>query len=327
LKTPEAVLAALRDARSILITTHSPMDGDGMGCGLALMRVLRGQGKQVHFITEGHVPHAYTFLAGFDDIHRIDALEPLPDFDLLVGLDAGEERRLGRAFAERGPDTRVLNIDHHVSNNGFGDVAWVEPTAAATGEQAYTLLRDMGVDIDAEMALCMLVALVTDTGRFCYSNTTAQTLRIAAELVELGADPDRLQRHLYAAVPMEALRMHARAVDALELHSDGLVSVLCVAHDFGADLGVDQDAIKDLVDLVISVRGVMVGALVRGLPEGGTKVSLRSKSDRADVAAFAASQGGGGHVRAAGFSSDETPEETARSILAGLEQLAVVAAG
>jgi len=326
MSVPADVTAAIRDARSIVIATHSPMDGDGMGCGLALLRCLTPLGKQIRFITEGNIPRAYAFLAGYDQIHRIEALEELPACDLVLGLDAGEEGRLGRIGRERG-DTPLLNIDHHVSNNGFGDYAWIEAEAAATGEQVYQLLLALDVEIDAEAALCLLVALVTDTGRFCYSNTTARTLETAAALIRHGADPDRLQRRLFSATPMRMLHLQSRAIEKLEVHAGGTVSMLVLPHDFGADLGADAEHLKDLVDLVISIEGVFVAALVRGLPEGGTKVSLRSKSDQADVAEFAGVMGGGGHVRAAGFSSPDGPEKTARRILPALEKLAVVAAG
>ena len=214
MSVPEAVLQAIRDADRILLATHSPMDGDGMGCGLALKSCLEKQGKRIDFVTEGNIPRAYVFLAGYDAIRQIGAGDPLPDCDLVIGLDAGEEGRLGRAASERG-DTPLVNIDHHISNTQFGDVAWVDPTCAATGEQVHDLLVAMGADIDADAALCLLVSLVTDTGRFCYSNTTERTLRTAASLVAFGADPDRLQRRLFASIPMAMLRLQARSIDHL----------------------------------------------------------------------------------------------------------------
>ena len=192
---------------------------------------------------------------------------------------------------------------------------------------AYPLLGALDAPIDAESALAMLVALVTDTGRFCYSNTTANTLETAAALVRHGADPDRLQRRLYGSIPLNALRLQARAIEELRFEADGLVSLLVVEHDFGDDLGVDEEALKDLVDLVNLVDGSLVGALVRGLADGTTKVSLRSKRDAADVAALAQSLGGGGHIRAAGYSSPDGVEATAQRLLPALERLAVGAAG
>jgi len=326
-KPPAKLIAAIRKARSVLIATHSPMDGDGMGCGLAMLRVLGAMGKECHFVTEAYIPRAYSFLPGYVAIQRLSTGDSPPKCDLILGFDAGESDRLGRVYAERPEGTLVANIDHHISNSGYGDIVWVEAGAAATGEPVFALIKALGVDIDAPTALCLFVAIVTDTGRFCYSSTTPATLQAGAELVRLGADPDLLQRNLFGAVPLPVLHLHARAVDRLQFSVDGRVCLLTIPHDYGSDLAVDEDAIKDLVDTVICVKGVVVGALVRGLPDGTCKVSLRSKSDGADVAALASSHGGGGHVRAAGFTGSAGPEETARTILPELEGLAVTAGG
>jgi phosphoesterase RecJ-like protein len=325
-RVPEQIVAAIEGAGSVLITTHSPMDGDGLGSGLALLRFLRGRGTPCRFVTEAAVPRAYGFLADYGEIELLADGDPVPAVELVVGLDAGEVSRLGRAGREHAAGTKLINIDHHVSNQGYGDVDWVEPSAAATGEQILELLSALGAEIDEESALCLLVALVTDTGRFCYSNTTADTLQRASRLVRLGADPDRLQRELYASVPLEVLRLQGAAVDAIEFDAGGRLAVLTIPHGFGAERQARDEDIKDLVDLVVSVQGVIVGALVRGLADGTSKVSLRSKSDAADVAVFAASLGGGGHRRAAGFSSEQGPEATSRSIRDGLVRL-VVGAG
>jgi phosphoesterase RecJ-like protein len=296
------------------------MDGDGAGSGLALMRMLSAAGKNVRFVTEDPVPRAFRFLPGEDQIERL-AEEGPPACDLLVGIDAGDGKRLGRALTGLAEGTPVVNVDHHVSNTRFGDHNWVDATAAAVGEQAYGLLVGLGLTPDQDAALCLLVALMTDTGRFCYSNTTPRTLAIASELVRLGAEPDRITRHLYASVPRAVLEMEARAIQALEFRENGRISLLVLPEEFGRDLGVERDDVKDLVDIGISVEGVVATALVYGLPNGGTKVSLRSKDDRADVAAFATARGGGGHVRASGFSSETGPEETAEALRRDLPHL------
>jgi phosphoesterase RecJ-like protein len=321
---PAEVVEAVRAAGSIVCATHNPMDGDGLGCGLALTRLLTAAGKKCLFVTESPAPRAYRFLPGYEDIRQLGDDAP-PACDLLLGLDAGEPDRLGRLYADRAPGTKVLNIDHHVSNTRFGDLTWVDPEAAATGEQIYLLVRALGYELDPVSAQSLLVSIVTDTGRFCYASTSARTFEIAAALLRAGADPDVLQRHLYGAVSRSVLALRSRAVDALTFHSGGRLAVLAVPSDFGADLGLDAEEVKDLVDLAIGVEGVVVAALVRGLPEGGCKVSLRSKDDRADVAAFSLQQGGGGHVRAAGFSSDRDPAGTVGEILPGLEALVVAA--
>jgi phosphoesterase RecJ-like protein len=319
------LVEAVRAARTVVLATHNPMDGDGLGCGLALMRVLGAAGKQCRFLTEAPPPRAYRFLPGYEDIEQLGDESP-PPCELLIGLDAGEPDRLGRLYSERAPGTKVANIDHHVSNSRFGDLVWVDGAAAATGEQVYLLLSALGYELDPVSAQSLLVSIMTDTGRFCYASTSPRTFEIAAALLRAGADPDGLQRHLYGAMPRPVLNLRSRAVDALAFHSDGRLAVLAVPADFGADLGLDAEEVKDLVDLAIGVEGVIVAALVRGLPEGGCKVSLRSKDDRADVAAFSVKQGGGGHVRAAGFSSDRDPAGTVAAIRPGLEALVVAAA-
>jgi phosphoesterase RecJ-like protein len=324
MNVPQAVLDAVRKARSIVVATHSPMDGDGLGCGLALLRALPGE---VRFVTEAPVPRSYAFLPGFDRVEQLGDGPP-PPCDLLLGLDAAEEERLGRLYAERAPGTTVLNIDHHVSNAGFGDVAWIDPAAAATGEMVHGLLRALGATVDAPAALCLLTALVTDTGRFGYSSTTARTLAIASELVAAGAEPEAIHRNLYASMPIGVLRLHARAIEDLRLHARGRVATLTIPHDYGLRVGATREEdVKDLVDVAVSIKGVVVGALFRGLEDGSTKVSLRSKDDRANVALVAKRWGGGGHVRAAGFTFAGSPEDATRGILDDLVAAAVAGSG
>ncbi len=322
MSVPEGILAAIRGARSILCATHSPMDGDGLGSGLALKRALEAAGKRVMLVTEAAVPPVYAFLPGYESIVVLGK-KPVPAADLILALDAGGPDRLGRVLAERPKGARIVNIDHHVSNKSYGDLNWIDAEAAAVGEQAYLLLKEGGFGIDAVAAQCLLVALVTDTGRFCYSSTTPRTLEIAAALLRAGAEPDRLQRELYASVPVAVLKLRARAVDEIELRCEGRVAVLTLPDGYGTDLGADEEDVKDLIDVLISVKGVVVAALFRGLAEGGTKVSLRSKDDRANVSALAARFGGGGHVRASGFTSAHSPAKARADLLPALEDLAV----
>jgi phosphoesterase RecJ-like protein len=326
LSVPPDVLAAIRGARSFLVATHSPMDGDGLGSGLALKRALEQAGRKCVFITEARLPPVYAFLPGYDSIVQLRD-GPVPPADLIVALDAGGGDRLGRVLSERPAGTRLLNIDHHVSNDRYGELNWIDATAAAVGEQVYLLLRDAGLKIDPVTAQSLLVALVTDTGRFCYSSTTPRTLEIAAALLRLGAEPDRLQRELYASIPLPVMRLRAKAVDEIELRREGRVALLTLPHGYGGEHGVDEEEVKDLIDVLVSIRGVVVAALFRGLAGGGCKVSLRSKDDRANVSALAARHGGGGHVRAAGFTSKWSPTAARELLVPELEAVAVAGSG
>jgi len=326
LKPPQPLLDAILHADSIVLATHIPMDGDGLGCGIALMRGLRGLGKTVRFVNEAPVPYVYDFLAGRSEVELLGPDDAVPACDLLLGLDAGDVSRLGRAYVERPAGCRVANIDHHATNDRYGDVAWVEAHAASTGEMVHALLLGLGAAIDEASAQALLVSLVTDTGRFSYSNTTPGSFEVAADLLRRGASPDLLFRELYGSLPMRVLRLRARAAESIELSADGKVALLTVLADFGSDIDADVDDIKDLVDIAIGLEGVVVAALVRGLAQGGTKVSLRSKSDAADVATFSQQRGGGGHVRASGYSSPEEPAAVTRELGPALEAL-VVSAG
>ena len=321
MKPPAALLELIRRSDDILLATHIPMDGDGLGCGIALHRTLSAMGKKVRFVTESRVPGSYDFLVGHDLVEVLDADDPMPRCDLLIGLDAGDETRLGRAYDERTPGTPVANIDHHATNDRYGDVAWVEAGASSTGEMVYRLLVEFGAAIDAASAQALLVSIVTDTGRFSYSNTTVGAFESAAGLMRRGADPDEIFRRLYGSVPLDVLRLRARAAESIELLAGGRAAILTVEADYGADLGVEEQDLKDLVDVAIALEGVQACALVRGLPRGGTKVSLRSKSDTADVAALAKRNGGGGHVRASGYSADAEPKQVAVVLAPELEAL------
>lgn len=321
MKPPPELLALLKGQGDVLIATHIPMDGDGLGSGIALKRALEAQGRSVRFVTEQRVPSAFNFLQGSAEVIVLGPEDPMPPTELLVGLDAGDEHRLGRAFVERASGCSVANIDHHATNDRYGDVAWVEAGASSTGEMIHALLRAMDAEITAEMAQAMLVSLVTDTGRFSYSSTGPGTFEVAADLLRCGANTDALYQQLFASRPLDVVRLRARAAEDLQLLSDGKVAVLTADREYGANLDFQEDDLKDLIDVAIGLEGVVVAALVRGLPEGGTKVSLRSKSDGANVAALARKLGGGGHVRASGFSDDRAPAEAAAALMPELAAL------
>ncbi|MFQ5844762.1 MAG: bifunctional oligoribonuclease/PAP phosphatase NrnA [Planctomycetota bacterium] len=321
---PADVVAAVQDARRIVVASHVPMDGDGLGAGLALVRGLGPAREGCTLVTESWLPRACTFLEGYGDV--VDLRERrLPACDLIVALDAGSAERLGGVPARRPGGARILNIDHHVSNTSYGDWNWIDPEAAATGELCFLLLRALDAPIDAAAAQALLVSLMTDTGRFCYSSTRPRTLEIAADLLRLGADPDRLSRHVYRSVPRNVLALRTKALERIGYHVDGALAVLAIPHDFGSDLGAEEEDLRELVDLPIAVAGVLVAALFRGLPDGAAKVSLRSKNDAADVAAFATARGGGGHVRAAGYPAAGGAEAALRAALPGLAALAAAA--
>jgi phosphoesterase RecJ-like protein len=224
----------------------------------------------------------------------------------VVFLDCGNIDRMPVDFLTAGGND-IINIDHHHDNTRFGDFNLVDVDASCTAEIVYDLAVLFGATITREMASALYVGLITDTGKFMYENTSAHTHRIAADLVEAGVDIDDTYRRLYEHVPIEKLRLVARALEGIQMHCDGrLVLSSITAADYAAT-GAGEEMTEGVIDHLRSIDGTKVAAVVRDLGNRGRaarKVSLRSSEGDVDVSAIARKNGGGGHKRAAGFSTD-----------------------
>ncbi|HZD24094.1 MAG TPA: DHHA1 domain-containing protein, partial [Acidimicrobiia bacterium] len=213
----------------------------------------------------------------------------------------------------------VVVIDHHVTNEGFGDVAVVDPEAAATGELVFAILRILGWAITPEVAQCLHTALVTDTGRFSYTNTTPRTLEIASELVAAGAQPAVIGRHIYEEAPFGYLKAAAVAMERAELDEElRAVSTTITESDLDA-IGISWGDTENLIDLLRLAVEADTAVLVKGHADGKVKVSLRSRGDT-DVGALCAAFGGGGHRLAAGFTTEGDVDEVRRRVLASIRE-------
>jgi phosphoesterase RecJ-like protein len=307
----ERVAAEVRGGHRFLLTTHEGPDGDALGSLLAMHRLLEQLGKDsVMFLaaTEFPLPIEYRFLPLEEVFH-----EPPADMAdrIVIFLDCGNIDRMPVDFL-RSDGTHVINIDHHHDNTRFGDINLVDVEASCTAEIIYELAGLLGAVITPEMALALYVALVTDTGRFMYENTNARTHRVAAALIEAGVDVDDTYRRLYERVPLEKLRLVSRALEGIELRCDGalVVTYISVA-DYEAS-GATEEMTEGIIDYLRSVDGARVAAVIRDQPSrggGARKVSLRSSGEEVDVSLIARKGSGGGHVRAAGFSTDLAAEE------------------
>ena len=302
----EQVAAELRTRDSFLLTTHEGPDGDALGSLLAMHHLLGQLGKDsVMFLAakEFPLPIEYRFLPLEEVFH-----EPPADVAdrTVVFLDCGNIDRMPVDFLKNGGN-HLINIDHHHDNTHFGHVNLVDEEASCTAEIVYELALLLGAEVTSEMASALYVGLVTDTGRFMYENTDARTHRIAAALIDAGVDVDDTYRRLYEHVPLEKLRLVARALEKIERRCDGaLVITYITAEDYAAT-GSDEAMTEGIIDHLRSLEGAQVAALVRDLADRGRaarKVSLRSRDGTIDVSAIARLHGGGGHVRAAGFSTD-----------------------
>jgi phosphoesterase RecJ-like protein len=206
----------------------------------------------------------------------------------------------------------ILNLDHHHDNTRFGTLNLVDTAASCTAEIVFRLARMLGAEITPEIATALYVGLVTDTGRFMYENTSADTHRMAADLIEAGVDVHDIYRRLYERVPLEKLHLVARAVQRIERLDDCLLAVTHISAEDYLETGSNESMTEGIIDYVRALEGAEVAAMVRDKPDGGSharKVSLRSATGRVDVSAIAQRYGGGGHHRAAGFSTDLTYDE------------------
>ncbi len=302
----ERVAAELRDRDRFLLTAHEGPDGDALGSLLGMHRLLTQLGKDsVMFLAakEFPLPIEYRFLPLEEVFH-----EPPADMACrtVVFLDCGNIDRMPVGFlTEDGND--LINIDHHHDNTRFGDFNLVDVDASCTAEIVYDLAILLGAEITTEMAAALYVGLITDTGKFMYENTNAHTHRVAAALVEAGVDVDDTYRRLYEHVPIEKLRLVARALDGIQrLCGDRLALSYITAADY-AETGAGEEMTEGVIDHLRSIEDTKVAAVIRDLGDRGRaarKVSLRSSEGDVDVSAIARKRGGGGHKRAAGFSTD-----------------------
>ncbi len=302
-----AVTEALRSHERFVVVTHENPDGDALGSLLATTLALRAIGKDAVMYLSGDTPlpaeYAFLDLTGLTRELPSDVGERV-----LVAVDCASARRIS---PEPDPVERallVIDVDHHHDNTRFGEVNLIVADASSTAEIVRDLLRELDVELTPRIAEALYVALVTDTGRFQYTNTTPKALRLAAELVEAGADVHGIFRHVYETVQFAKLKLLARALDRAQLYEAGrLVISYLLKSDF-EEVGAEAPYSEGIIDHLRAVEGSEVVALIREPPgeDGPTKrISLRSSHDEFDVSAIARKRAGGGHRQAAGFSSDE----------------------
>jgi bifunctional oligoribonuclease and PAP phosphatase NrnA len=306
-----AVTEALRSNDRFIVTTHENPDGDALGSLLAMTFALRELGKDADMYLFGEVPipNEYEFM-DFAGIVR----GPNPDSSgqVVVALDCANERRLGPEMALLEKAQLVVDIDHHHDNTRFGKVNLIVGHASSTGEILADVFRELGVTLTPQIAEALYIAVVTDTGRFQYANTTAKALRLAAELVEAGADVHRVFQGVYENVAFAKLKLVARALENAEVFEGGRVVVSHLEREDFEHAGAEEPYSEGIIDYLRAVEGTELAALIREPPtaNGPThRISLRTTEADLDVSAIARKSGGGGHRQAAGFSSEASIEE------------------
>jgi len=302
----DQVLAELRQASKLLLTTHENPDGDALGSLVSMHWILEELGKDsVMFMSPDEFPLPWEYRN-----FRFDGLIGAPPVDVaertIVFLDCGNIDRMPVDFLQA-DGLHILNIDHHHDNTRFGTVNLVVPEASCTAEIVWRLAKELGAEVTPAIADALYTGLVTDTGKFMYENTSADAHRMAAELIEAGVDPHIVYRRLYEDLPFRRLELLQRALASVERHDDGALTVAHLVRSDYAETGALETDSEGVVDHMRSVEGTRVAGLVRELlgedRAGMRKVSLRATDGTIDVSRIAREFGGGGHPQAAGFST------------------------
>ncbi len=321
----QAVVEALRAHDRLLVTSHESPDGDALGSLLAMHLALEQLGKDsvMTLTSTAPLPAEYAFLAL--GARGLRSEVPADHRDrVLVAVDCAQETRLtDQALLDA---ALVVNVDHHHDNTRFGDVNLVVAEASSTGEILADVLAALQVTVTPEIAEALYTAVVTDTGRFQYANTTPKALRLAADLVEAGADAHKVFQVVYESMQFAKLKLLARALERAQVLAGGRVVVSHLLRSDFADVGASEPYAEGIIDYLRAVEGAELAVLIREQPPGAPhacKVSLRASVDEIDVSAIARKSGGGGHRQAAGFSSDDTIEGIAAFVAAEFAAMAV----
>jgi phosphoesterase RecJ-like protein len=314
-----AAWTLLMNAGRIALLAHEHPDGDTLGAALGLAYVLRDFGKACVVACADPPPVLYAFMPGVTEVQTDLGDEA---FDLVVAVDAGELSRYGalyerhKSFLDRVP---VVNIDHHVTSQGCGQVNIIDVPSAATAEIITLMLMQLGIPLSRDAAVCLLTGIITDTRAFEFSATTPRTLEVSAHLMRAGAVPAEIVKPVYRINSLPKVRLWGQVLSAVESTLDGRLVWSFLTEEMLQKSGATADLEDGLPSYLIDVEGAQIAALLKEHPDGYPRVSLRTVHPH-DAAALAAHFGGGGHVRAAGFTFRGTFDDARREVLAYLEQ-------
>lgn len=316
-KAPEDLLRRIRQGNRFLLTSHVNPDGDAIGSELGLARVLRSLGKGALVWNRDPTPSLYRPLPGSERIHHGE--EPpagFPEvFDAVIVLECPSLDRTGlEDHLTRAP---LVNIDHHLGNQHYGAVNWVDSAAPAVGEMVYRLAQGLKAPLEPETATALYLTLVTDTGGFRFSNATPAAFEAAAALVREGAHPEQVAQWLFESQPLAVVRLLCEMLQTLELDDEGRVATALLTPEMFYRAGASAGDSEGLIDLPRSIAGVEAVGLVRRRDDGSHKVSLRSRGE-VDVEKVARRHGGGGHRNAAGFALAGDTEQVRRDVVSAL---------
>lgn len=304
------IINKILSSNNIAITFHTSPDGDSLGSSLALLQALRALNKNCYILCEEELPKTFEFLPYSKEVSAISIIKE--DTDCVVVLDCGNMERIAGNINVTNKNYTLINIDHHLSNDLYADMNYVDTNASSMGEIVYQIINIMGVSLNKEMAICLYTSLITDTGSFKHTNTTAITHAIAGDLINCGIDFNNIHRIIFENKSFHRVKLYGEVINEMYLDCHDKFCIMTLTKEMLDKLNLSDGDTSDLISLGVQIDSVEVAALFK---ENGDsiKVSLRSKS-YVDVRKIAENFKGGGHLRAAGFKINDTMENVINAI-------------
>lgn len=308
------ILEVLKSKDNYLITSHVNPEGDSIGSQIAMFYILQKLGKQAVMVNHDDVPDNLTFLPQSNLITT-----RLPDdfeVDACIILDCPVKERIGDVCREVKKEHFIINIDHHISNEYFGDINWVQPEASSVGEMIFSLVKGSGIEITKDLAMAIYTAILTDTGMFNYDNTSRRTHEVAGELIAYGVKPKEMNRQIFEKKSLAEVRLLGKALTTLQLEADGRLAHMCLTRKMYQEENVEHISTDEFINFPRSIKGVEIAIFFKEKTGGhkGVNISFRS-SGKFDVNAIAALFGGGGHAQASGCVLEEPLGEAQKRVL------------
>ncbi|MEW5923826.1 MAG: bifunctional oligoribonuclease/PAP phosphatase NrnA [Candidatus Zixiibacteriota bacterium] len=310
----------IKDAQSILISAHIDPDGDSLGTQLALRRYLIGLDKKVRIINQGPIPGKYKFLPDIEEVKSINGYDSDEKFDLAVILECRDVERTGEVKNLLNGSTKIINIDHHPDNTGYGNVACLDDKASAVAEILTEYFLEIKHDMDADAATQLYTAILTDTGRFRFNSTSRRTMEIAGRLIELGADPRHISDSVYYSLDESTMRLIGKVFSRMEFYDSGRICLIAIDNEMIRTTDFNSADTEGMAEYTLFGKRVQAGGLLREMRPGHTKVSLRSRV-QFNVGALAHRYGGGGHKNASGFHIDLPLDAALEQVLNDLKEV------
>jgi phosphoesterase RecJ-like protein len=307
----EKILQHIKAGQRILVVSHAEPDGDCLGSLVALGLALSKLNKAITLLNSSPIPAVYRFLPGVERIVR--QIKEAKEYDLAIVLDCGDIVRVGEGRSVVDQIPIVINIDHHVSNTGFGDVQLIDTDACATAEIVYRLINALQIPFDRAIATGIYLGILTDTGSFRFSNTNPAAFAISKAMIDIGVEPHTVAQRVFGTYSLGRIKLLNMALNSIEISENGKLSLMTISRSMLNSTGTSTEDIDGLINYARRIEDVKVAALIHEIKNGAGKftnmnryhVSLRSDST-VDVARIAGKFGGGGHTSAAGFQIEST---------------------